>query len=131
MRVAVASTSGAVIDEHFGHAAQFRIWELTASGFHQVEVRQRRQHCSDGGCDCGARKPVQAAVELVADCQAVLVAQIGEHGVKQLAAHGILAFESNDPISVALQELAAHEAIAGRIGVSASECCVAPNPTDA
>jgi nitrogen fixation protein NifB len=111
MRVAVATSTGAFIDEHFGQATRFLIFELTETGFHQVAVRESRQGCG-GGCDCGAEKPVQSAVELATDCQAVLVTQIGDHGLKRLAARGILAFESTDPVGEALQELADHEAVA-------------------
>lgn len=113
MRIAVASRDGSIIDEHFGHATQFLIWELSGSGLHQVETRQVRKDCGTG-CDCGGSRPMQASIELVADCQAVLVAQIGEHAVSHLGKLGILVFESRDPVAVALQELALHEAVAPR-----------------
>jgi predicted Fe-Mo cluster-binding NifX family protein len=42
----------------------------------------------------------------VADCQAVLVARIGECGIERLAERGIEAFEVSGPIETALRRLA-------------------------
>jgi len=49
---------------------------------------------------------MEASAALVADCKAVLVAQIGDRAVKRLAGHGILAFETDDAVYVALRLLA-------------------------
>jgi nitrogen fixation protein NifB len=106
MKVAVASHDGRLVDLHFGQATRFEIWELTDGAPHRVEVRT-----SEPGCGCGTQgqaggtRPMQEAAALVADCRAVLVARIGDHGVAQLAARGILAFETDDTVEVALRLL--------------------------
>ena len=107
MKVAVASRDGAVVDAHFGQATRFEIWELTGGPPRRLEVRHSKPGCGCGTPgQAGRTEPMQAAAALVADCRAVLVARIGNHGVAQLAALGILAFETDDTVEVALQLLA-------------------------
>ncbi len=112
MRVAVASRDGAAVDAHFGQATRFEIWEITGGTSRQVEVR-----FSKPGCGCGTpagprgTDTMREAAALVADCRAVLVARIGDHGVARLAALGILAFETDDTVEVALRLLAESPAL--------------------
>ena len=110
MRVAVASTDGSRVDAHFGQATRFEIWELTGGELtggppRRLEVRRNAPACGvtewKGGVD-----PMEASAALVADCQAVLVAQIGDCGVARLSERGILAFETDDTVEFALQQLA-------------------------
>jgi nitrogen fixation protein NifB len=112
VRVAVASRDGDVVDAHFGQATRFEIWELTGGTPRQIEVRQSKPGCGCGTLDQGSvTDRMQAATALVADCRAVLVARIGDHGVAQLAALGILAFETGDTVEVALRLLSESPAL--------------------
>ncbi len=104
MRIAVASGDGMLVDQHFGHATQFLICETGPAGIRLVEVRRNRPACGASWAP-GEDDPMERSARLVADCQAVLVAQIGECGVDRLAERGIEAFELPGPIETALRHV--------------------------
>ena len=94
-----------LVDQHFGHATQFLICETDPQGFRLVEVRRNEPACGATWAP-GSDDPMERSAALVADCQAVLVARIGECGVDRLAERGIEAFELPGPIEAALRRLA-------------------------
>ncbi len=85
--VAIASTDGKVINEHFGRASRFLIFELTANeGFTFSETRASTPVCTaEGHHQAG----LEQAVQLLQDCGAVLVSQIGPGAVAFLRQKGI------------------------------------------
>jgi predicted Fe-Mo cluster-binding NifX family protein len=105
MKLAVASKDGVTIDTHFGHARQFLIYELGAEHCQLVEQRDIEQYCVAGQSISSALGGILAAV---ADCQAVLVAMIGDPPREKLAASGIQAVSdyANQPITDALRDYA-------------------------
>jgi hypothetical protein len=60
------------VDEHFGHAVRFEIWELTEGLPRLVEVRRNKPACV-AGWQPGAVDPMEASARPVADCKALLV----------------------------------------------------------
>lgn len=109
VRIAVASQDGEVVDQHFGHAEQFLVFELRSSEadsgverFVYLETRASQPACvrHDHDDDRLAR-----TVDLISDCAAVLVARIGLGAVRHLKARGILAYIVPDFIDSALQRL--------------------------
>ena len=112
MRIAVASGDGVVVDQHFGHASRFLIWDLTDGAPRLVETRHNAPACG-AGWQPGAADPMQTSVDLVTDCRAVVVAQIGDCAITLLSRRGILAFESTDPVETVLRELAEYPDLAG------------------
>lgn len=89
LKVAVTSKNGRLVDLHYGHAKEFMIYEINGSNFNYIETRQFDQYCL-GVEECDeedARK--DAAVELIADCDAVLTLRIGDHAEKKLLERGI------------------------------------------
>jgi nitrogen fixation protein NifB len=104
MRIAVASGDGMLVDQHFGHATQFLICEADLTGVRLVEVRRNQPACGASWAP-GQDDPMERSARLVADCQAVLVARIGECGVDRLAERGIEAYELPGPIETALRQM--------------------------
>ncbi|WP_243375232.1 NifB/NifX family molybdenum-iron cluster-binding protein [Geotalea sp. SG265] len=95
IRVAVASSDGQTINEHFGQASRFIIYEVEDDGSHrQVETRQVTPGCS-------AHAPGGAADQL-GDVQAVFAAQVGPGSSAALQEKGIKAFNLNGSIAKAL-----------------------------
>lgn len=94
IRVAVASEDGVVIQQHFGRASRFLIYEIVGAEFRRVEIRENQPACGTGESEDGqhAEDPMRRSVELVADCRAVLAARIGPGAVGKLAERGVLAF---------------------------------------
>lgn len=94
-RIAVASSDGKVVNRHFGSTPYFAVFDQEPSGTYRfVELREnRRPACRYG---------IQASLELLADCQAVLASRIGPEGLRALASRGIKAIEVRNFIAEAL-----------------------------
>ncbi|MDR2054703.1 MAG: radical SAM protein [Desulfovibrio sp.] len=114
VRVAVASRSGVVVDQHFGFAEQFYIYESDGVSTRLVETR--RSPGGGGGCGrCGGRRAdavsetgkIAGALETVADCRAVVAMRIGDSPAKQLARKGIAVFSTYESIDKAVRDAAA------------------------
>jgi len=72
--VAVATKGGGRINEHFGHAKEFQIYELSTAGAKFVGHRRVDLYCQGGFGDEGSLENVIRAIN---DCTAVFVAKIG------------------------------------------------------
>jgi nitrogen fixation protein NifB len=84
--VAVATKGGERINEHFGHAREFQIYEVGVHGAKFVGHRRVEEYCEGGEGDEDALEVVLAAIN---DCDAVFVAKIGGCPRKALEAAGI------------------------------------------
>jgi predicted Fe-Mo cluster-binding NifX family protein len=110
MKVAVASQDGRVVHQHFGRATQFLIYEIEGTECRLIEIRKNQPPCgsaSEDGEVGHAENPMQRSVELLGDCRAVIVAQIGPGAVEKLSNRGIHAFVIPDFIDAALRRLIA------------------------
>ncbi len=106
MLIAVASRDGKEINEHFGHADLFYIYEVDGDTVSLKEERTVEKYCSDDP-DHGLRKPVlQATAEALKGCRAVVCAQIGPAPQMELEKLGIDVYSAPGPIQVTLLELA-------------------------
>jgi len=84
--VGVASKGNGQVNEHFGHADTFLIYEVTANGVGFVEERQVEHYCQGGYGDEDKR---EAILRALADCAACFVARIGDGPRAKLAGAGI------------------------------------------
>ncbi len=84
--VAVATTGGEHIDEHFGEAEAFAIFEVHDAGVSQVGRRVVDDYRTPGRGDEDRRDVI---VRALSDCVACFVARIGDAPSKKLAAAGI------------------------------------------
>jgi nitrogen fixation protein NifX len=101
-RVAVASTDGKYVNEHFGRAKQFLIFEVNEKDHQFIELRQNQPSCHVEQADESGHLQT---VKLLADCKAVLVARIGPGAEQYLKQHGIKALIIPDFIDEALQQI--------------------------
>ncbi|HBW34238.1 NifB/NifX family molybdenum-iron cluster-binding protein [Desulfosporosinus sp. BICA1-9] len=85
-RVAVASSDGKYINQHFGRARQFLIFDVNDNKYEFYELRKNDPLCS--GQDHNEDQ-MSRTVELLADCREVLVSQIGPGAIQALALKGI------------------------------------------
>ncbi len=87
--MAVASKGSGVINEHFGHAREFLIYEVAGGGAKLVGHRKTANYCS-GGDTCGEEEDVLGGIiEALSGCEAVLCAKIGFEPWGRLEAAGI------------------------------------------
>jgi nitrogen fixation protein NifB len=87
--MAVATTGGGVINQHFGHAREFLVYEATAEDVRFVGHRKTDLYCG-GGDTCGEEESVlDKTIAALAGCEAVLCAKIGYEPWGRLEAAGI------------------------------------------
>jgi predicted Fe-Mo cluster-binding NifX family protein len=86
MRVAVASSDGKFINQHFGHAKQFYIFEEKNEHFRYLELRNGKAFCDAGEHD---HSDLKNAVSLISDCNYVLAVQAGYGAIDALNQQGI------------------------------------------
>lgn len=72
--VAVATKGGGRLNEHFGHAKEFQIYELNAGGAKFVGHRRVDLYCQGG---YGDEDSLETVIRAINDCTAVFVAKIG------------------------------------------------------
>jgi len=90
LKVAVASSDGKFINQHFGHAEQFLIFDIDDEGkYEYVELRKNEPTCSGGNHTAGSMKD---AVSVLDEVKVVLVAQIGPGASQNLLMNGIQSF---------------------------------------
>ena len=87
--MAVASKGGGIINEHFGHAREFLVYEASSAGVRLIGHRKTDLYCS-GDNDCGeAESALARTLCALAGCEAVLCAKIGYEPWGKLEAAGI------------------------------------------
>lgn len=100
-KVAVATTDGATINEHFGRASEFSVYEVNADGSYaqvrKIEVKEKQE---------GSHESLETTVKLLEGVEMVLAAQIGPKAIKALQEKGILGFGIGGSIDRALKSYA-------------------------
>lgn len=102
VRIAVATRSGKVVDEHFGRAEAFHVIELDEKGGRYLEKRRTARLCRDYEHNEDALKE---RISLLNDCKAVLAARTGLVVKRELEIAGITVFEIGLPVDEALEKL--------------------------
>ncbi|MBI5460679.1 MAG: nitrogenase cofactor biosynthesis protein NifB, partial [Gammaproteobacteria bacterium] len=84
--IAVATTGGGKINEHFGHATEFQIYEVGTGGCTFVGHRRVDLYCQGG---YGEEDTLPTVIRAINDCVAVFVAKVGGCPRAELQAAGI------------------------------------------
>jgi nitrogen fixation protein NifB len=84
--VAVATKGSGLINEHFGHAKEFQVYELSTAGAKFVGHRRVDLYCQGG---YGEEDSLATIIRAINDCHAVFVAKIGGCPKAELAQAGI------------------------------------------
>lgn len=106
LRIAVASSDAKTINEHFGHATFFRIYDVTGSGeITYIETRDCVAACQH--IHSHSQTDFDRVINLISDCGAVLVSKIGDGAAGYVISKGIRTFEAAGEIEAVLAELAA------------------------
>ena len=90
MLVAVATKGGGRINQHFGHATEFQVFEVDANGVRFVTHRRCDNYCVGG---YGEDDKLDLVIQTLEGIDTVLVAKIGDCPREDLAAAGIAAIE--------------------------------------
>jgi len=93
-RVAVTSKYEKLVDQHFGHAERFLIYNTDGVRSELVERLEAPKYCR-GNEYCGSEEDFkQETVKRLTGCDAVVTMRIGSHAKARLLMQGILAVES-------------------------------------
>jgi nitrogen fixation protein NifX len=105
MKIAFATTDGKTIDEHFGRAGSFAVYDLTKDGYQRLETRK----FSDGvdTAITSTREQgqvhedaVQSKVERLADCRIVYLTEIGGPSAARLVKKGIMPLKVKETVLI-------------------------------
>ena len=101
LRIAVASRDGGRVDQHFGQAEDFLVYDVSEAGPILAEQRSVAAHAR------GEEDPRDTICRMLADCPVLLVAKIGVTPQERLAGLGIEASDlhAGKPIDDALAEV--------------------------
>jgi nitrogen fixation protein NifX len=105
MKIAFATTDGGMIDEHFGRAGTFAIYDITAKGHQFLELRRFGEGMDRSVTDTKGRGPlhdsaVERKVARLSDCKLVYLTEIGGPSAARLVRKGILPMKMKDPVRI-------------------------------
>jgi nitrogen fixation protein NifB len=87
--MAVSTKGGGVINEHFGHAHEFLVYEASPAGVRFIGHRKTTPYC-EGGSSCGdGESALDETLRMLKGCEVVLSAKIGFEPWAPLEAAGI------------------------------------------
>ncbi|MGB7440320.1 MAG: nitrogenase cofactor biosynthesis protein NifB [Coleofasciculaceae cyanobacterium] len=93
--IAVATKGGGLVNQHFGHAKEFMIYEVNAQQARFVSHRKVDHFCQGGYSEEGTLEKI---IETISDCKAVLVSKIGQSPLEKVRAAGVEPVEVYDVI---------------------------------
>jgi predicted Fe-Mo cluster-binding NifX family protein len=103
-KVAVASSDGKVINQHFGRSRQFLVFNITDD--RKIEFLELRE--GEPPCGFGEHNDdlLAKAVAMISDCRFLLASQIGPGAEGVLRSKGIRTLLASDYINKVLEKLA-------------------------
>lgn len=99
IRAGFASIDGAFVDQHFGSARYWQIYDIDQEGVF-VETRKTAARCA-GHCEGG----FDHILEVLEDCDALFVSRIGESAAAVMIAQGKRVFEAAGPVEEIIDQL--------------------------
>ncbi len=106
MLIAVASKDGKEINQHFGHAERFLIYDVVEGDAKLVDEKKVDRYCSFDPEHPLRGHLLKSIAEALQGCRAVVSAQMGEHPKGELEQLGIEPFVASGPIRTTVVELA-------------------------
>lgn len=95
MKIAVASEDGRKVDQHFGRAKHFYVYEI-GDGMAMVEgLRPVKPYCSPVADHVFEQSRMQPILEMLSDCRYLFVEKIGDAPKRALEAAGIHTTQTN------------------------------------
>ena len=99
--VAVTTKGSGIVNQHFGHAKEFQIYEVDATEVKFVGHRKIDQYCQSG---YGEEATLEEIISSIADCKAVLTAKVGNCPKESLRKASIEPVEAYDAIDTVAKE---------------------------
>jgi len=109
MLIAVASKSGTEVDQHFGHAEQFLIFDYAGGEPQPLKTVEVEKYCTSDPNHSFHESRFGAITAALAGCKALLTEMIGDMPKQELLKAGITPVIAKGPISEALK--LAHDSV--------------------
>jgi predicted Fe-Mo cluster-binding NifX family protein len=106
MLIAVASKDGREINQHFGHAERFLIYDVDSTDARLVDEKFVERYCTYDSDHPQRAHIMKAIADALSGCTALVCAQIGQGPQMELEALGIDSFVAAGAIKPTLLELA-------------------------
>ncbi len=103
-RIAVASTDGIVVNQHFGHAERFHIIEIDDNAYRFIGTRKVERVCQGHYHNDSSFDKV---IDVLSDVHAVVAAKIGSGASQQLERRGLTVYEAPFPIEPLIEKIIA------------------------
>ena len=105
MKIAFATTDGVNVDEHFGRAGAFAVYDLTKDGFAFSETRRfarGRDRAVEESKGMGQPHDdlEEKKVNRLADCKIVYLTEIGGPSASRLIRKGIMPVKVKETVSI-------------------------------
>lgn len=103
-RIAITSTDGIVVNQHFGHAERFHIIEIDdeKKTYKYVDTRESERVCQGHYHHDSSFNKV---IDVLSDVHAVIVAKIGQGASQQLESRGLTIYEASFPIEAVIEKI--------------------------
>ena len=106
MLIAVASKDGKEINQHFGHAERFLVYEVEGDSVKLVDEKKVERYCSYDEAHPLRGHILRAFAESLQGCGAIVCSQVGQAPQEEMARLGFPVYALHGEIKPALQELA-------------------------
>lgn len=106
MLIAVTSKDGKEINQHFGHAERFLIYEVNGSDVRLKEEKAVERYCTYDPDHPLRKHLLDAIADALKGCRAVVCSQIGQAPQLEMERLGIDVYAAEGPIERTLVELA-------------------------
>ncbi len=108
-KIAVASSDGIVVNQHFGHADRFLIYKVTSDGSYSfLEIRNVEPVCSSGNHN---DRKLMENLHKIQDCKYLLVSKIGIGASICAEQFGITPMELPDMIEDSVRKVISFEQV--------------------
>ncbi|MBP2113850.1 nitrogenase cofactor biosynthesis protein NifB [Paenibacillus silagei] len=118
-RVAVATRGGDKVNQHFGHATEFLVYDTDGTDVQLLGVRKIQAYCH-GKADCNGDKAatLQEIISILSDCRILLCSGIGEAPRASLNAIGVLPLVRKGGIQEAILESVKYSSYFEKLNIS-------------
>ncbi|MEK3760100.1 nitrogenase cofactor biosynthesis protein NifB [Paenibacillus sp. FSL P4-0338] len=118
-RVAVATRGGDKVNQHFGHATEFLVYDTDGTDVQLLGVRKIQAYCH-GKADCNGDKAatLQEIISILSDCRILLCSGIGEAPRASLNKIGVLPLVRKGGIQEAILESVKYSSYFENINIS-------------
>lgn len=105
MKIGFATTDGIHVDEHFGRAGMFAIYEMTSDSHSFSELRKfadgiDQEVVATRGMRLEHEEKVQDKVDKLADCKIIYLTEIGAPSAARLVKKGIMPIKVNNIVTI-------------------------------